>query len=172
MTTIYQSLTGTKSLAYLAIAATVGLSVVGCSHPTTPSGASSSGTISTSAEAHELVDVAAVWQTEPLPDCPKPPIVFNGAVPPGLSLPDKASVARQLAGVKSPGSPQWVKTKLGWVTKALGETRADIVHINLPGDDTGLHGFERYVEHVKAELQAGLDIPDSDTDGDYPEGCR
>ncbi|SHP92666.1 hypothetical protein [Mycobacteroides abscessus] len=158
-----------NSLTALVLALGVGASTIGCSASGTPAPTGSS-TISTSASA--LVDVEAVWQTEPLPDCPKPLIVFNGAVPPGLSLPDKASVARQLAGVKSPGSPQWVKTKLGWVTKALGETRADIVHVNLPGDDTGLHGFERYVEHVKAELQAGLDIPDSDTDGDYLEGCR
>lgn len=161
----------TKGLGALAVAVGVGASTIGCSVPNTHT-APLSGTISTSASAHALVDVSAVWQTEPLPDCPKPPIVFNGSVPPGLSLPDKSSVARELVGVRSPGSPQWVKTKLGWVTKALGETRADIVHVNLPGDDTGLHGFERYVEHVKAELQAGLDIPDPDTDGDYPEGCR
>ena len=165
---ISQSRTSTTVLASLVIASVVVLGVVGCSsHPTTPTG---SNTISTT-ENRPLVDVSAVWQTEPLPDCPTPPIVFNGSVPPGLSLPDKASVARQLAGVKSPASEEWVRMKLGWLTQELASTRAGIIDT---GGTDGAHAqakdFQLYVEHVRAELQAGKDIP-SDIDSTFPEGC-
>ncbi|MDQ8118514.1 hypothetical protein [Mycobacteroides abscessus] len=168
MTTIYQYRPGTKVLVSLFAASVVALGVVGCSpHPTTPTGA---GETSTSA-ARNLVDVAAVWQTEPLPDCPKPPIVFNGSVPPGLSLPDKASVARQLAGVKSPASEGWVRTKLGWLTQELASTRAGIIDTGgTDGARAQAKDFQLYVEHVRAELQAGKDIP-SDLDSTFPEGC-
>lgn len=166
-----QSRTGASTLAALVIAASVGLGVVGCAeHPSTPLASSVSGETSTATEARTLVDVSAVWQNEPLPDCPKPPIVFNGAVPPGLSLPDKSSVARELQGVRSPGSPQWVKTKLGWVTQELAVTRADIIDANTPGDSSMTDGFNDYVRHVRAELEAGHDIPDP-IDKTYPEGC-
>ncbi len=87
-------------------------------------------------------------------------------------MPDYDSVAKELAGVKSTGSESWVRTKLGWLDRALSETRASIIDANAPGDDTELRGFQRYVAHVKTELQAGRDITDSDADGDYPEGCR
>lgn len=170
MTTIYQSLTGTKSLAYLAIAATVGLSVVGCSHPATPSGASSSGTISTSA-ARALVDVAAVWASHPLPDCPRV-IIGNSSAPAGLELPSDESVARQLAGVKSPAPESWVREQLGWVTQELATTRADIISDpSSAGAPAESERFSQYVGHVKAELEAGHGIPDSELDGRFPEGC-
>lgn len=158
-----------NSLTALVLALGVGASAIGCSTPSTPT-APLSSTISTSA-AHVLVDVPAVWQSEPLPDCPKPPIVFNGSVPLGLSLPDKASVARQLAGVKSPASEGWVRTKLGWVTQWLAKVRADII------SDPGSAGsaaekktFDLYVKHVGDELREGQDSS-SPTDSIYPEGC-
>ncbi|SLD05585.1 Uncharacterised protein [Mycobacteroides abscessus subsp. abscessus] len=159
-----------NSLTALVLALGVGVSTIGCSASSTPT-APLSSTISTTASAHALVDVAAVWQTEPLPDCPKPLIVFNGAVPPGLSLPDKASVARQLAGVKSPASEGWVRTKLGWVTQELASTRAGIIDTGgTDGARAQAKDFQLYVEHVRAELQAGKDIP-SDLDSTFPEGC-
>ncbi|BBZ83261.1 Uncharacterised protein [Mycobacteroides abscessus] len=157
-------------LVALALTFGVGASGIGCSASGTPT-APQSSTISTTA-APNLVDVAAVWQTEPLPDCPKPPIVFNGAVPPGLSLPDKASVARELRGVKSPASEGWVRTKLGWVTQELASTRADIISDpSSAGAPAESERFSQYVGHVKAELEAGHDIPDSELDGRFPEGC-
>lgn len=159
-----------NSLTALVLALGVGASAIGCSIPSTPT-APLSSTISTTASAHALVDVAAVWQTEPLPDCPKPPIVFNGSVPPGLSLPDKASVARQLAGVKSPASEGWVRTKLGWVTQWLSKTRADIAYVNAPGDNSTRDTFGEYVKHIRDELREGRDTP-SDLDSRFPEGCQ
>ncbi|ORV76580.1 Uncharacterised protein [Mycobacteroides abscessus subsp. abscessus] len=170
--TTYQSRTGTMKLVTLVVAASVGL--VGCSvHPTTPSGSSSAGQTSSSVSARALVDVSAVWATEPLPDCPKLPIVFNGDAPQGITLPDKASVAKQLAGVRSPATETWVRTKLGWVTQALAITRADISDHPTASDANMAEGkgFERYVAHVKSELLDGHDIADP-VDGDYPEGCR
>ncbi|SKO98118.1 hypothetical protein [Mycobacteroides abscessus] len=163
-----QSRTGTRTLTALLVASVAALGVVGCSsHPTT--GANSAGTISTTA-AQSLVDVSAVWQTEPLPDCPKPPIVFNGSVPPGLSLPDKASVARQLAGVKSPASEGWVRTKLSWVTQELAATRADLISDPGVGAKEQSEMFVQWVTHVGEELREGHDIA-SDLDGAFPEGC-
>ncbi|MBN7524323.1 hypothetical protein I3U46_08390 [Mycobacteroides abscessus subsp. massiliense] len=164
-----QSRPGTKVLVSLAIALSVSIGVVGCVvHPTTPTGSS---TISTTAPSQPLVDVERVWQSEPLPDCPKPPVIFNGAVPPGLSLPDKASVARQLAGVKSPASEGWVRTKLGWVTQWLAQTRAGIIdHPDSPAVKANIAGFNSYVKHVGSELTAGHDIQDSIYET-YPEGC-
>ncbi|CPW82840.1 Uncharacterised protein [Mycobacteroides abscessus] len=165
---ISQSRTSTTVLASLVIASVVVLGVVGCSsHPTTPTG---SNTISTT-ENRPLVDVSAVWQTEPLPDCPTPPIVFNGSVPPGLSLPDKSSVARELQGVKSPASEGWVRTKLGWVTQWLSKTRADIAYVNAPGDNSTRDTFGEYVKHIRDELREGRDTP-SDLDSRFPEGCQ
>lgn len=159
-----------KPLAVLALTFGVGASTIGCSAsgaPTVPL----SSTVSTSA-AHVLVDVSAVWQSEPRPDCPKPLIVFNGAVPPGLSLPDKASVARQLAGVKSPAPESWVREQLGWVTQELAATRADIISDpSSAGAPAESERFSQYVGHVRAELEAGHDIPDSELDGRFPEGC-
>lgn len=162
-----------KSLAVLALTFGVGASTIGCSGastPTTPTGSSTAGAISSSA-ARALVDVSAMWQSEPRPDCPKPPVTYNGDVPAGLELPDKASVARQLAGVKSPGPESWVREKLGWVTKWLAKVRADIIDANTPGDSSMADGFNDYARHVRAELEAGHDIPDSALDGDFPEGC-
>ncbi len=166
-----QSRPGTTKLVGLVIATSVSLGVVGCSHhPTTPSGSSTAGETSSSAQARALVDVEAVWQTEPLPDCPKPPIVFNGDAPQGIALPDKASVARILAGAKSPAPTSWVRTKLGWVTKHLSQTRADIIDANAPGDDSMLKTFDMYVKHVRAELEVGRDSSDP-SDAIYPDGC-
>lgn len=155
-------------LVALALTFGVGASGIGCSASGTPT-APQSSTISTTA-APNLVDVAAVWQTEPLPDCPKPPIVFNGSVPPGLSLPDKTSVARELQGVKSPASESWVRTKLGWVTQELASTRADIISDPGVGAKEQSEMFVEWVTHVREELREGHDIP-SELDGAYPEEC-
>ncbi|WP_237112276.1 hypothetical protein [Mycobacteroides abscessus] len=166
---ISQSRSGTKSLASLVVAFGVGLGVVGCStHPTTPTGAS--GSVSTTA-ARNLVDVSALWETKPLPPCTDY-LGTDLTVPPGLSVPDHDSVTRILAGVKSPGSIEWVKTKLGWLDKALSETRADMVSYNgTPGGDSQLQDFKNYVEHVKIELAQGQDIH-SPLDLTYPEVCQ
>ncbi|WJR34083.1 hypothetical protein P3F83_01105 [Mycobacteroides immunogenum] len=164
-----QSRTGTTVLESLVIASVVGLGVVGCSaHPTTPTGA---GETSTSAEAHELVDVSAVWATHPLPPCPRV-IVGNVSAPVGLELPSDESVAQQLAGVRSPGSESWVREKLGWLTQWLAQTRAGIIdHPETPGSKVKPLRFREYVEHTKTELQAGRDISDTELDGRFPEGC-
>lgn len=166
-----QSRPGTTTLVSLAI--TLSMSV-GCSnstdgHPTAVSASSTSGTISTTAG---LVDVEKVWETEPLPDCPKPPIVYNGPVPAGLELPSKSSVSEQLAGVKSPGAEGWVREKLGWVTQELAATRAGILdHPESPSVHATNTRFGQYVVHVRSELQAGQDISDPSLDGRFPEGC-
>lgn len=167
-----QSRPGASTLAFLVVAFGVSIGAVGCSseHPTTTSGPSGTGESSSSAEARPLVDVEKVWQSEPLPDCPKPPIVFNGDAPQGLPLPGKASVAKQLAGAQSPAPEQWVRTKLGWITQELAATRADIIDANTPDDSSMQNGFEQYVMHVRDELQAGHDISDP-IDKTYPEGC-
>ncbi|SIG37450.1 Uncharacterised protein [Mycobacteroides abscessus subsp. abscessus] len=169
--TIYQFRPGTKVLVALSIASVVSLGAVGCSERPTTSASSSAGEASSSVSAQSLVDVEKVWATHPMPPCPDV-LIGNRVAPSGLSLPDDTSVAHELEGVRSPGSSVWVTRKLGWVTKALAETRAGIIDANAPGDDTELRGFQRYVAHVKTELQAGRDIMDSDADGDYPEGCR
>ncbi|SLJ13418.1 hypothetical protein [Mycobacteroides abscessus] len=167
-----QSRPGAKVLASLVIVLGMSIGVVGCSgeHPA-PSGPSTSGETSSSVTAQNMVDVSAVWATKPLPPCDDY-LGTDQTAPPNLSVPDHASVAKTLAGVKSPGSIEWVRTKLGWLDKALSETRAGIVDTNVPGDETELHGFERYARHVRDELEVGHDISDSDADGDYPEGCR
>lgn len=163
-----QSRPGATKLVGLAFA--LGVSVVGCSaHPTT-SGSSSAGETSSSVVARALVDVSAVWATEPLPDCPKPPIVFNGDAPQGIALPDKASVARILAGAKSPAPTSWVRTKLGWVTQWLAQTRAGIIADPGAGAKEQANMFTEWVTHVREELQEGRDIA-SDLDGAFPEGC-
>ncbi|WP_237079648.1 hypothetical protein [Mycobacteroides abscessus] len=163
---ISQSRSGATILVSMAVALGVGMSMVGCTsvHPTT--GAS---TISTSA-AHELVDVFAVWASHPMPPCPRV-VIGNHSAPVGLELPSDETVAAQFQGVKSPGSESWVRAKLGWVTKWLAKVRADIVDANTPGDSSMTEGFNDYVRHVRAELEAGQDITDSALDGDYPEGC-
>ncbi|MBN7314692.1 hypothetical protein I3U70_25215 [Mycobacteroides abscessus subsp. abscessus] len=117
-----------------------------------------------------MVDVSAVWQSEPLPDCPKPPIVFNGDAPQGIALPDKASVARILAGAKSPATESWVREKLGWVTQWLAQTRAGIIADPGAGAKEQANMFTEWVTHVREELQEGRDIA-SDLDGAFPEGC-
>lgn len=158
-----------RGLAVMALAAVVASAVVGCGgHDSTPSGSSVAGTISSSA-ARALVDVEQVWASHPMPDCPRV-VIGNATASPGLVLPDDASVARQLTGVRSPGSVEWVRSKLGWVTQELAATRADIIDANSPDDKSMLDGFTRYVEHVKSELIAGHDITDS-IDKTYPEGC-
>ncbi|SLB99682.1 hypothetical protein [Mycobacteroides abscessus] len=167
-----QSRPGTKILAALAIALGVSIGVVGCgsTHPTT-SGSSSAGETSSSASAQNMVDVSAVWVTHPMPDCPRV-VIGNATASPGLVLPDDASVARQLAGVRSPGSESWVREKLGWVTKWLGKTRADIISDpSSPGVPAQSKRFSQYVEHIRTELEAGKDISDSALDGRFPEGC-
>ncbi|MBN7375685.1 hypothetical protein I3U60_05240 [Mycobacteroides abscessus subsp. massiliense] len=64
-----------------------------------------------------------------------------------------------------------MKTKLGWLDKALSETRADITDADSPGDDSMLKTFDVYVKHVRDELQAGQDISYS-IDTIYLEACR
>lgn len=164
-----QSRTGARTLASLVVTFGVGLGVVGCStHPTTPTGASSSVSSST---ARALVDVEAVWATHPMPDCPRV-IVGNQPAPAGLELPSDESVAQQLAGVKSPAPESWVREQLGWVTQELAATRADIISDpSSAGAPAESERFSQYVGHVKAELEAGHDIPDSELDGRFPEGC-
>ena len=85
-------------------------------------------------------------------------------------MPDDASVANQLQGVQSPASESWVREKLGWVTKWLAKTRADIISDPGVGAKEQAAGFSDYVNHVRAELQAGKDIP-SDLDDIFSEGC-
>lgn len=160
--------TAATTLVALAIATTVGL--VGCSHHPTTSGSSSTGETSSSTATRALVDVSAVWQSEPLPNCPKPPIVFNGDAPQGIALPDKASVARILAGAKSPAAESWVRMKLGWVTQWLAQTRAGIIADPGAGAKEQANMFTEWVTHVREELQEGRDIA-SDLDGAFPEGC-
>lgn len=161
--TTTQSRPGTTQLVGLAIALGVSLGVVGCSERPTPS-----GTISTSA-ARALVDVEAVWATHPLPPCPRV-IVGNQPAPAGLELPSDETVARQLAGVRSPGSESWVREKLGWVSMWLAKVRADIISDPGVGAREQDQGFNDYVNHVRAELQAAKDIS-SELDSIFPEGC-
>lgn len=164
-----QSRPGAPRFVALAIAASVSFGVVGCSsgHPT-PS-ASSVGQASSSVAAQNLVDVEAVWATHPLPPCPRL-VGGNLTAPAGLELPSDETVARQLAGVKSPAPESWVRIKLGWLTQELAATRADIIDANLHGDRSMLDGFDQYVRHLRDELQVGHDISDS-VDKTYPEGC-
>lgn len=159
-----------KELAALALTVGVGASIIGCSAPSTPT-APQWSTISTTAQAHALVDVDKVWAEHPLPPCPDYPGERGGATPPGLSLPDHDSVEKQLAGVQSPGDVGWVRTKLGWLTQWLSQTRGGIIKANNPTDTWAQDDFNDYVQHVKAELQAGHDVSDSALDGDYPERC-
>lgn len=160
-------------LVALAIAATVSLGVVGCSaHPTTPSASSSAGQASSSASARPLVDVSAVWATHPLPPCPKPPIQRNGGVVPnGIELPTESTVSEILGDVKSPAPETWVRTKLGWVTQWLLQTRAGIVATSGANSTVTNRRFHQYIEHIRAEMKAGQDIADSALDGRFPEGC-
>ncbi|MBV6362617.1 hypothetical protein HZD78_21975 [Mycobacteroides chelonae] len=167
-----KSRSGATKLVGLALA--LGVSVVGCSsHPTTPSASSGMGESSSStAQARPLVDVAAVWATHPMPDCPKPPIQRNGgAVPAGIELPTESTVSEILGDVKSPASEAWVRTKLGWVTQWLLKTRADIVTDPGVGADAQSKMFSDYVSHVRDELQAGRNI-ERELDGSYPEECQ
>lgn len=171
MTTISQSRTGTTKLVALFVAASVSFGVVGCStHPTTHSGSSGAGEPSVSAEARRMVDVSQVWATHPLPPCPRL-VGGNLTAPAGLEMPSDESVARQLAGVRSPGSESWVRTKLGWITKWLAKVRGDIISDPGIGAREQAEGFKDYVSHVRSELVAGQDIADSSLDGDYPDGC-
>ncbi|PVB10725.1 hypothetical protein D2E95_09270 [Mycobacteroides abscessus] len=65
-----------------------------------------------------------------------------------------------------------MRGKLGWVTKWLGKTRADIISDpSSPGVPGQSKRFGLYVEHIKSELTAGQDISDSALDGRFPEGC-
>lgn len=169
MTAIKQSRPSTTILATLAIAISVGL--VGCSTHPTPSGASATGQASSSVVARARVDVSAVWATHPMPDCPRV-VIGSASAPAGLELPSDETVAKQLAGVKSPAPEEWVRKKLGWVTKWLGKTRADIISDpSSPGVPAQSKRFGLYVEHIKSELTAGQDISDSALDGRFPEGC-
>ncbi len=166
-----QSRPGTTILVSLFVAASVGL--VGCSaHSITPSRSSAAGEASSSVATQPLVDVSQVWASHPIPDCPRV-VIGNESAPAELELPSDETVAAQLSGVRSPGSLQWVRAKLGWVTQALSVTRADIIDNQNAADANSFErkGFERYVSHVKDELSVGHDIS-ADVDGDYPEGCR
>lgn len=159
-----------KSLAALVLTVGVWAGVAGCGqHAITPA-ASPQGETGSSASAHPMVEVSAVWATKPLPPCTD----YLGSdltVPPGLSVPDHASVAKILAGVKSPGSESWVKTKLGWLDMWLAQTRAGILdHPESPAVKSKVETFDDYVEHVRSELGAGKNIP-SDLDSIFPEAC-
>ncbi|WP_236746220.1 hypothetical protein [Mycobacteroides abscessus] len=166
---ITQSQPGATVLIGLALA--LGVSVVGCSaHPTTPSGSSATGEPSNSVSAQVLVDVSAVWASHPLPPCPDT-LIGNAIAPAGLTLPSDESVAKELVGVRSPASEGWVRTKLGWVTKALGETRAGIIaSAGTAGARAQGNDFELYVSHVRDELQLGRDTA-SDLDSTFIERC-
>lgn len=160
-----------KSLAALVLTVGVGAGAVGCGqHSTITAVPSGTAETSSSVSAQSLVDVSAVWATKPLPPCTD----YLGSdltVPPGLSVPDHDSVAKILAGVKSPGSETWVKTKLGWMTKWLAKVRADIISDpDSSGSKAEKKTFDSYVEHVRAELVAGRSGADP-TDDIYPEGC-
>ncbi|WP_236737964.1 hypothetical protein [Mycobacteroides abscessus] len=160
-----------KELAALVLTVGVGAGVVGCGqHSTITAVPSSAGETSSSASAHPMVDVSAVWATKPLPPCDD----YLGSdltVPPGLSVPNHDSVAKTLAGVRSPGTLEWVKTKLGWLDKALSETRAGVIaSAGTAGAKAQAQDFQRYVEHVRDELQSGRDIT-SDLDSTFIERC-
>ncbi|RIS81302.1 hypothetical protein D2E44_14685 [Mycobacteroides abscessus] len=117
-----------------------------------------------------MVDVSAVWATHPMPDCPRV-VKGNATSSPGIVLPSDEAVAQQLAGVQSPASEGWVRTKLGWVTMWLAQTRAGIIASPGPNVAATNKRFGQYVERIRTELQAGKDIPDPDLDGRFPEGC-
>lgn len=161
---------GAKVFAALGLALGVAISVVGCSaERPTPSAASTAGETSTAA-AQNMVDVSAVWATKPLPPCPRV-VVGNQAAPPGLELPSDDSIAKALEGVSSPASESWVRGKLGWVTQELAVTRAGIIDTaGTAGARAQAKDFQLYVEHVRAELEAGHNI-ESDLDTTFPEGC-
>lgn len=159
-----------RGLAVMALAAVVASAVVGCGgHDSTPSGSSVAGTISTTAPSRALVDVEKVWSTHPMPPCPRV-IVGNVSAPAGLELPSDETVAKQLAGVRSPGSESWVRTKLGWLTQELAATRADIISDPGVGAKEQSEMFAQWVTHIGEELRQGRDTP-SDLDGVYPEEC-
>ncbi|MDO3019365.1 hypothetical protein [Mycobacteroides abscessus] len=160
-----------KELAALVLTVGVGASAVGCGqHSTITVVPISTGDTSSSAQARPLVDVSALWATKPLPPCDDY-LGTDLTVPPGLSVPDHASVARSLAGVKSPGNESWVKTKLGWLDMWLAQTRAGIIdHPDSPAVKSKVETFDDYVEHVRSELGAGKNIP-SDLDSLFPEAC-
>lgn len=152
----------------LSIATVVALA--GCSTPATTSPSPVAGT-STSSAPQSLVDVAVVWGSHPMPDCPRV-VKGNATASPGIVLPSDETVAQQLAGVQSPAAESWVRTKLGWVTKWLVQTRADIIpDPSTPGARAESKRFRQYVEHVRDELEAGHDISKPDLDGRFPEGC-
>lgn len=157
-------------LVVLALTFSVGASAIGCSASGTPTVPLSS-TISITA-AHALVNVDKMWATHPLPPC-KDYLGTDRAVPPGISVPDYDSVAKELAGVKSPGDESWVRTKLGWLDMWLAQTRAAI--LDHPEDSNLVHAtntrFGKYVEHLRAELQSGRDISDSSLDSRFPQEC-
>lgn len=167
-----QSRPGSRLLVGLAVATTVALGVVGCgsTHPTT-SGSSNAGETSSSVSAPSTVDVSAVWETHPMPPCPRV-VVGNQAAPAGLELPSEETVAKELEGVHSPGSLGWVRTKLGWLTMWLAQTRAGIIdQPESPSVHATVTRFDQYVEHIGLELGSGQDISDPDLDGRFPEGC-
>lgn len=166
-----QSRPRTTKLVGLVIAACASLGVVGCSHhPTTPSGSSTAGETSSSAQARALVDVEAVWATHPMPPCPRV-VIGNASAPAGLELPSNETVAAQLRGVESPAPEGWVRGKLGWVTKWLAKVRADIISDpGSAGSNAEKETFKSYVKHVSDELRAGKNHLDS-TDSIYTEGC-
>lgn len=167
-----QSRLGTTNLVALVIALGVALGVVGCSERPATSASSSAGEASSSVSAQSLVDVSQVWASHPMPDCPRI-IIGKTSAPAGLELPSNETVAEVLRGVRSPAPEGWVRKKLGWLTQALSVTRADIIDNSDAGDANSAEnkGFQRYVGHVKDELEVGHDIA-NDVDGDYPEGCR
>ncbi|BBY56159.1 hypothetical protein H7J07_06740 [Mycobacterium koreense] len=155
------------------------VTLVGCSAPThdvveaVSSMTSSPPPSSAVEEPRGLVDVAAVWGEHPLPPCDRVIVDNNLAAPPGVEMPSFESVAHELAGVKSPASDEWVRTKLGWVTQWLIQVRTAISTAADPlVGRASSHQFDKYINHTKQELENGHDIPDSAINARYPEGCK
>ena len=158
-------------LAVLALTA----GIVGCGHATTVA-EPSAAVVSSTARTVPMVDVSAIWAESPLPNCPR--WIHNNSADvddiPGVDMPSHKSVAAALAGVKSPADETWVREELGWVTQHLIKVRKSIRDSSDPaatGEDDSL-GFDRYVKHVRAELEAGQNVPDATLDNAYPDGCR
>lgn len=152
-----------------AFALSLGLSACGGS---SDSQVSRGDAATSSAAAAQGVDVVAIWDTTPMPDCPNPILIENLTQGADDTVPTKASVRAELDGAESPADATWVKTKLGWVTQSLAQVRAGAANRpGTPGVKAMITQFDSYVVHVREELEAGHDI-DSDLDYAFPETCR
>ncbi len=164
------------ALAGLALA--VGLTACGHAGTTVaePGQVGVSATSQTTAEhTGPLVDVSSIWADNPLPNCPKLRHANPIAAPPGLEVPDHQTVGEQIAGVKSPASEAWVRSKLSWLNVWLDRTIADLVHHASDsgrGNASVRKSFDRYTQHVRQELVEGRDIPDATLDNIFPQKCE